>query len=238
MKFNPAQRDRLSATTFLRHALPDYFRVEPMIRKLIRIFSSVRMQLAASVFVAIAPVLVLTYIVNQSWFWRFAPEGVKQFFTDVPWVSLVIGLLALTAAWLGGEHFILRQVRLLSAAAKRLWKGDMNSRTGLHGKGELGQLAETFDGMAAALQQRSRERETAEKILLFRAMQQTVVSALGQFALTSNDLEALVNQAVIQVGHRRGLAAARRSRRTHAAPVRCSGWAARSWRSRSSARSS
>ena len=36
-----------------------------MIKKFAKKFSSVRMQLVASVFVAIAPVLVLTYIVNQ-----------------------------------------------------------------------------------------------------------------------------------------------------------------------------
>jgi signal transduction histidine kinase/CheY-like chemotaxis protein len=172
-----------------------------MIRKIRKKISTVRMQLVASVFVAIAPVLVLTYIVNQSWFWEFAPEWLHYYFVDVPWLSLLVGIFALTAAWLGGEHFILRQVRLLSEAAKRLGKGDLNSRTGLiDTQGELGQLAETFDSMAAALQQRSREREAAEKILLLRAMQQSAVAALGQFALISNDLEALINQAMIQVG--------------------------------------
>ena len=104
------------------------------------------------------------------------------------------------AAWLGGELFILRQVRALSNAAKRLGKGDMSSRTGLHdSSGELGQLAEVFDEMAAALQQRVKEREVAEKILLNRAQQQTVVAALGQFALTNGDLDALLNQAAILV---------------------------------------
>jgi signal transduction histidine kinase/ActR/RegA family two-component response regulator/HAMP domain-containing protein len=172
-----------------------------MIKNFSKTFSTVRMQLVASVFVAIAPVLVLTYLVNQTWFWQYAPDWLRAYFVDVPWVSLTIGLLALTAAWFGGEHFILRQVRALSEAAKRLETGDLSSRTGLReSPGELGQLAETFDRMAAALQQRVREREAAEKILLLRALQQTVVAALGQFALTNNDLEALTNQAVIQVG--------------------------------------
>lgn len=160
------------------------------------------MQLVTSVFVAITPVLVLTYIVNQPWFWQFAPDWLRVYFVDVPWISLSTGLLALTAAWLGGEFFILRQVRALAEAAQRLGTGDLSTRTGLQDSpGEFGQLAETFDSMAAALQQRAREREAAEKVLLFRAMQQTVVAALGQFALTSNDLDALTHQAVIQVGH-------------------------------------
>ncbi len=120
------------------------------------------MQLVASVFVATAPVLVLTYIVNQTWFWQFAPDWLRNYFVDVPWVSLTVGLLALMAAWFGGELFILRQVRALSDAAKRLGTGDMSSRTGLHNSpGELGQLAEVFDDMAASLQQRIKERERA-----------------------------------------------------------------------------
>jgi signal transduction histidine kinase/ActR/RegA family two-component response regulator len=172
-----------------------------MIKKFAKKISSVRMQLVASVFVAIAPVLMLTYIVNEPWFWKFAPDWLRDYFVDVPWVSLTVGLLALGAAWFGGEHFILRQVRALSEAAKRLGKGDMGSRTGLHDSpGELGQLAEAFDGMAGSIQQRVKERELAEKTLLNRALQQTVVAALGQFALTNSDLDALLNQAVMLTG--------------------------------------
>ena len=51
--------------------------------------------------------------------------------------------------------------------------------------------------MAASLEQRVKEREKAERTLLNRSFQQTVVSALGQFALVSNDLHALLNQAVM-----------------------------------------
>jgi signal transduction histidine kinase/ActR/RegA family two-component response regulator len=169
-----------------------------MIKKITRKFSSVRMQLVFSVFVVIAPALIITYIVNQDWFWTFAPEWLKPYATDVPWVSFTIGLLALIAAWFGGEHFILRQVRALSNASQKLAKGDLTARTGLKDtEGELAQLAQTFDIMAAALQQRIKEREETEKILLNRALQQTVVAALGQFALTNSDLDALETQAVM-----------------------------------------
>jgi signal transduction histidine kinase/ActR/RegA family two-component response regulator/HAMP domain-containing protein len=129
---------------------------------MIKKISSVRMQLVASVFVAIAPFLVLTYIVNQPWFWQYSPDWLRDYFVNVPWASLTVGLLALMAAWYGGERFILRQVRVLSNAAKRLGTGDMNSRTGLReSSGELGQLAEVFDAMAESLQQQVRERERA-----------------------------------------------------------------------------
>ena len=42
-----------------------------------------------------------------------------------------MGLIALAAAWYGGEHFILRQVRMLYYAAERLAAGDLGTRTGL-----------------------------------------------------------------------------------------------------------
>ena len=84
------------------------------------------MQLVASVFVAIAPVLILTFLVNQDWFWRFSPDWLKQYATEVSWPSLLVGLLALIAAWLGGElHFApgARADRRHAAAGQRRFVG-------------------------------------------------------------------------------------------------------------------
>src|SRR5438034_4832639 len=64
---------------------------------------------------------------------------------------------------------------------------------------ELGQLARTFDALSDSLQQRDRKRAVAERTLLTRALQQTTVAALGQFALVSSDLQALFNQAAVLV---------------------------------------
>ncbi len=173
-----------------------------MTKKILKKFSTVRMQLVASVFVAIAPALGLTFLVNQTWFWEFAPRWLKQYALDVPWTSFVVGLLALFAAWFGGEHFILRQVRALSEAAQRFARGDLDARTGLEPtEDEFGQLARVFDSMAESLQQRMSDREKAEKILLNRALQQTAIAALGQFALVENDMAPLLNQAGLLVAH-------------------------------------
>jgi signal transduction histidine kinase/CheY-like chemotaxis protein/HAMP domain-containing protein len=158
------------------------------------------MQLVFSVLVAITPALVLTYVVNQSWFWQFAPDWLKPYALDVPWASFVVGLLALAASWFGGEHFILREVRALSSVAQRIAEGDLSARTGLKAsKNELGQLANIFDRMAESLERHVKNLEAAEKNLLNRTFQQTVVAALGQFALTNSDLEALLNQTVMLV---------------------------------------
>ena len=118
--------------------------------------------------------------------------------TEFRWPEFVVGLAALVAAWVGGELFVLRQIRILSKAAKRLAAGDLTSRVGMRSEsGEMGELARTFDAMAVSQEQRVKERDQAEKTLLNRSFQQTVVSALGQFALISGDFDALLNQAVM-----------------------------------------
>jgi hypothetical protein len=55
----------------------------------------------------------------------------KQYAISVPWASFAVGLLALGAAWFGGEHFILRQVRMLSDTTQRFAPDEPNARTEL-----------------------------------------------------------------------------------------------------------
>jgi signal transduction histidine kinase/ActR/RegA family two-component response regulator len=163
-------------------------------------FASLRVQLVASVFLWISPVLLLTFIVNQDWFWRHAPDWLRQYATSLPWESFGVGFLALAAAWFGGERFILRQVYALTRAVQRLAGGDLRARSGLEKEmGEISHLAQKFDDMAEMLQQRQRERDEADRKLLNRAMQQTAVAAVGQCALTSHDLNDIYEQAVIRV---------------------------------------
>ena len=146
-------------------------------------FSSVRMKLVGSVLLLTVPALLVMY--NY----------------DLPMTGFVVGFLALVAAWTGGEFFVRRQVQALTQTAQKIANGNLDARTGLpERKDELGQLAKIFDRMAESLQQRNADRERTEGALLNRALEQTVVAALGQFALTSNDLDALLNQAVILVG--------------------------------------
>jgi signal transduction histidine kinase/ActR/RegA family two-component response regulator/HAMP domain-containing protein len=145
--------------------------------------SSVRMKLVGSVLLLIVPSLLFMYIY------------------DLPMRAFVVGFLALVAAWMGGEFFVRRQVQAMTQTAQKIADGNLDARTGLSATGdELGQLAKIFDRMAESLQQRNAERERTERTLLNRALEQTLVAALGQFALSSNDLDALLNQAVILVG--------------------------------------
>src|SRR5262249_7673560 len=65
--------------------------------------------------------------------------------------------------------------------------------------GEIGRLARTFDDMAESLEHRVMEQENGQKMLLNRALQQTVVGALGQFAMQTTDVQALLDQAAMLV---------------------------------------
>ncbi|MBI3574187.1 MAG: EAL domain-containing protein [Gammaproteobacteria bacterium] len=66
--------------------------------------------------------------------------------------------LVLAAAWYGGDVFLLRKIRALVDATRRLGQGELGARTGLaHGRDEIGQLAGAFDEMAATLHARNTE---------------------------------------------------------------------------------
>jgi PAS domain S-box-containing protein len=75
----------------------------------------------------------------------------------------LITIVALLAVWFGSDVLILRRVKALVGAAKRLSSGEMTARTGLTvGTGELDQLARTFDEMAGALEHKTLQLSQAE----------------------------------------------------------------------------
>jgi signal transduction histidine kinase len=77
----------------------------------------------------------------------------------------MVGVLALAAAWIGVELFIVRRLQALVRATKRLSTGDLSTRTGLpHGPGELPQLAAAFDEMAASLEKHAMQQRLEEDL--------------------------------------------------------------------------
>jgi PAS domain S-box-containing protein len=86
-------------------------------------------------------------------------------------VLLLITVLALSFTGLWAGRYILEPVARLMAAARALAAGDFTARTGMRPKdpgsaGELGELARTFDSMAAHLERAQAEQEAARKALL------------------------------------------------------------------------
>ena len=75
----------------------------------------------------------------------------------------LVGILALLAAWIGNDVFILRRLKALAAATKRLTSGDQGVRIGLSGDhDELTVLAASFNEMAMSLDKRTIEVRQAE----------------------------------------------------------------------------
>jgi signal transduction histidine kinase len=73
----------------------------------------------------------------------------------------IVGSLALVAAWVGGDAFVLRRVNTLVGATQRLAAGDLTVRTGIRGNGELDHLARAFDEMAEALEKMHQSEKMA-----------------------------------------------------------------------------
>jgi signal transduction histidine kinase/ActR/RegA family two-component response regulator len=127
------------------------------------------------------------------------PAWIIMYYTDFPWTGLALGVLALCAAWTGGEYLVLRPVRTLLQTIGQLTSGNIQARTGLQSAGELGELARQFDAMAARIAEGIQNHEKTEQTLLERSLQQTVVSALGQFAMANTDIPGLLDQAARMV---------------------------------------
>jgi phosphoserine phosphatase RsbU/P len=99
----------------------------------------------------------------------------------------LVGVLTLAAAWLGSDLFVLRQVRALVRATRRLSAGDLSARTGLPDRsGELGHLALAFDEMAESLQQQHEQRLLAEQVRL------ELATLLGELARAAEVQAALL----------------------------------------------
>jgi signal transduction histidine kinase len=113
-------------------------------------FSSLRTRLILLVLLAFLPGLVLLLSTGRVIDERLA----------------ALTLAALVVIAIGGasaDLFIVRRVKALVDATRRVAEGDLAARIGPpYGRGELGQLARAFDEMAIALQDRQSEAQRAK----------------------------------------------------------------------------
>lgn len=131
---------------------------------MLRLFSSLRFRFVWLVLLALVPALglVLYIILGLHTTEEFVQVN-RILIYDLAVLALV-AVLALIAAWIGSEVFLLRKIRAFSEATSRLSNGDLSARTGLvHGADELTQFARSFDKMVELLEQRDRERTLTEE---------------------------------------------------------------------------
>jgi signal transduction histidine kinase len=83
--------------------------------------------------------------------------------TDQQLIVLTLTLLVVVTIGATADLFIVRRIRGLVGATRRVAEGDLAARTGPpYGRGELGLVARSLDEMAASLQDRQKEAERAK----------------------------------------------------------------------------
>ena len=116
----------------------------------------------------------------------------------------LVTILALYAAWFGGNVFILRHIRALVQATKRLESGDLSARTGLtYGVGELSQLSQAFDHMAETLELHDAEIKQADMALSKSNRALKMISICNQVLIRAEEEFALLReicQIIVDIG--------------------------------------
>jgi signal transduction histidine kinase len=109
----------------------------------------------------------------------------------------LVTVLALAAAWFGGDLFILRWINMLVSATKRLSAGDLSARTGLsYEKGELSELARAFDEMAESLEL---AHQMLEQRVADRTRELSALYDVTAVASASLDLETVLESSLDRV---------------------------------------
>jgi signal transduction histidine kinase len=113
---------------------------------------------------------------------------------------MIVGLLALLAAWVGSEMFVLRQLNALVATTEKIGKGELSARTGLfHADHEIGRLAAALDEMAEILEMRRVEAAKAREQIQ-RSLERTRAFHQMDLVIASTlDLTAMLNQLLEKI---------------------------------------
>jgi len=108
-------------------------------------------------------------------------------------IAIVLSLILAT--------LILRPVRGLTEAAKKMSAGDLSQRVNVHGKGELAALGQTFNRMAQSLQEaevrrRALTADIAHELRNPLAVQRAHLEALqdGIYPMSSENLDPIIKQ--------------------------------------------
>jgi len=104
---------------------------------------------------------------------------------------ILLGLIA----WFGSDLLVLRQLRTLLAAARRIGSGDFGTQVKIIGSGELAELGWTFNRMTETLHQRQTETQLhIEQTKRINRLYQ-VISAVNDAILRLRDRKLLLQEA-------------------------------------------
>jgi len=113
-----------------------------------------------------------------------------------------VAILTLALTWTGSNAFVLRQVNALINATKKISRGEFGARTGTpYDRGEFGELARSFDGMAASLEKRYQQVKALHEIDLaisstldLRAVLDVLLEKIDRFLPYSVTTVGLLNK--------------------------------------------
>ena len=106
------------------------------------------------------------------------------------------GALAIAAAWVIGDLFILRRVRALVHGTERLKAGDLTSRVEVTGRDELSGLATSFNDMVDGLQAAYTQLTAHAKALERRERELSLLREIDQKMLAGVPLPDLLSKAI------------------------------------------
>jgi signal transduction histidine kinase len=125
---------------------------------------------------------------------RFPLNEVRQRVTSAQKLMLLYAVLYGTVLVLSGVYFlsrtVVRPIRRLQSMSQRIACGDLEQAMAVEGPREIADLADSFNGMAAALRQSQRERESHI---------QTLQQANEELRQTQNEL--IRSEKMASVGH-------------------------------------
>ncbi len=112
-------------------------------------------------------------------------------------------VVAACLAWFLGNLVLIRPLNHLVAATQEFGSGRMDARTGLpHTPDELGKLAQSFDNMAALLEQRNMQRKkSAQELIRLYRQNQLILNAAGEgiIGLDENGTITFANPAAREI---------------------------------------
>jgi signal transduction histidine kinase/HAMP domain-containing protein len=112
----------------------------------------------------------------------------------------LVSTLALVAAWLGADLFVLRRIRDLVRATKQVEAGKLSARTQLrYGKSELGHMARAFDELAGALERREAEAEASANQIEKQRQRQKALYDLNLAITSTLDLSTILSILLAQI---------------------------------------
>jgi len=109
----------------------------------------------------------------------------------------VVTLLAFGVTWVVGDRVMLQRVHALVQTTQRVAAGDLSARTGIpYRLGELGQLAQAFDEMAAQLSVRQVAATRAEEALATHAERLRILHEIDRALIAAEAPETIAATAL------------------------------------------